>query len=77
MCKKRKLTEDSIIKEIHQSIDDRSIQTLMRKQLELMTLIDSVTTTLDTEEGKLACQRLVSTMMELKNMDATCTCGPN
>ncbi len=77
MCKKRKLTEDSIIKEIHQSIDDRSIQTLMRKQLELMTLIDSVTTTLDTEEGKLACQRLISTMMELKNMNTECTCSLN
>ncbi len=37
----------------------------VRKQLELLTLINTVTTTLDTEEGKLACQRLVSTMMEL------------
>jgi len=77
MCKKRKLTEDSIIKEIHRPIDDRSIQILMRKQLELMTLINTVTTTLGTEEGKLACQRLVSTMMELKNMEAGCTCGLN
>ena len=77
MCKKRKLTEDSIIKEIHRPIDDRSIQILMRKQLELMTLINTVTTTLDTEEGKLACQRLVNTMIELKNMEAGCTCGLN
>jgi len=77
MCKKRKLTEDSVIKEIHRPINDRSIQILMRKQLELMTLIDTVTTTLDTEEGKLACQRLASTMMELKNMEARCTCGLN
>jgi hypothetical protein len=77
MCKKRKLKEDSIIKEIHRPINDRSIQILMRKQLELMTLIDTVTTTLDTEERKLACQRLVNTMMELKNMEARCTCGPN
>ena len=77
MCKKRKLTEDSTIEEIHQPINDRSIQILMRKQLELMTLIDTVTTTLDTEEGKLACQRLVSTMMELKSMEAGCTCGLN
>jgi len=77
MCKKRKLTEDSVIKEIHRPIDDRSIQILMRKQLELMTLINTVTTKLDTEEGKLACQRLVSTMMELKNMEAGCTCGLN
>ena len=71
MCKKRKLTEDSVIKEIHRPIDDRSIQILMRKQLELMTLINTVATTLDTEEGKLACQRLVSTIMELKSMDPT------
>ncbi len=71
MCKKRKLTEDSIIKEIYRPIDDRSIQILMRKQLELMTLINTVTTTLDTGEGKLACQRLVSTIMELKSMDPT------
>jgi len=77
MCKKRELTEDSVIKEIHRPIDDGSIQILMRKQLELMTLINTVTTTLDTEEGKLACQRLVSTMMELKNMEAGCTCGLN
>ena len=71
MCKKRKLTEDSVIKEIHRPIDDRSIQILMRKQLELMTLINTVTTTLDTEEGKLECQRLVSAIMELKSMDPT------
>ncbi len=77
MCKKKKLTEEPIIKEVHRPIGERSIQILMRKQLELMTLINTVTTTLDTEEGKLACQRLVSTMMELNNMDATCTCGLN
>jgi hypothetical protein len=71
MCKKRKLTEDSVIKEIHRPIDDRSIQILMRKQLELMTLINTVTTTLDTEEGKLECQRLVSAITELKSMDPT------
>ncbi len=77
MCKKRELTEKSIIEEVHRPIGKRSIQILMRKQLELMTLINTVTTTLDTKEGKLACQRLVSTMMELKNMDAACTCGLN
>jgi hypothetical protein len=71
MCKKRKLTEDSLIKEVHRPIDNRSIQILMRKQLETMTLIDTVTTTLDTEEGKLACQRLVSTLIKLKSMDPT------
>ena len=77
MCKQRKLTEESIIKKVHQPIGERSIQILMEKQLELMTLIDTVTTTLDTEEGKLACQRLVSTMMELRDIDAMCTCGSN
>ena len=77
MCKKRELTEKSIIEEVHRPIGERSIQILMRKQLELMALINTVTTTLDTEEGKLACQRLVNTMMELKNMDAMCTCGLN
>jgi hypothetical protein len=71
MCKKRKITEDSVNKEIHRPIDDRSIQILMRKQLELMTLINTVTTTLDTEEGKLECQRLVSAITELKSMDPT------
>ena len=77
MCKKRKLTEKPLIDGVNRPIGDRSIQILMRKQLELMTLIDTVTTTLDTEEGKLACQRLASTMMELKNMEARCTCGLN
>jgi len=71
MCKKRKLTEDSLIKEVHRPIDNRSIQILMGKQLEIMTLIDTVTTTLNTEEGKLACQRLVSTIIKLKSMDPT------
>jgi hypothetical protein len=77
MCKTRKLTEESLINETYRPIGERSIQILMMKQLELLTLINTVTTTLDTEEGKLACQRLVSTMKELKNMNATCTCGLN
>ena len=77
MCKKRELTEEPLINKVHRPINDRSIQVLMRKQLKLMTLINTVTTTLDTEEGKLACQRLVDTMMELKNMNAACTCGFN
>ena len=77
MCKKRELTEEPLINKVHRPMDDRSIQILMRKQLKLMTLINTVTTTLDTEEGKLACQRLVDTMMELKNMNARCTCGLN
>ncbi len=69
MCRKRELTEESLINEARRPIGERSIQILMRKQLELMTLINTVTTTVDTEKGKLACQRLVSTMMELKRMD--------
>jgi hypothetical protein len=77
MCKKRELTEEPLINKVHRPIDDRSIQILMRKQLKIMTLINTVTTTLDTEEGKLACQRLVDTMVELKNMNARCTCGLN
>ena len=77
MCKKRELTKEPLINKVHRPIDDRSIQMLMRKQLKLMTLINTVTTTLDTEEGKLACQRLVDTMMELKNMNARCACGLN
>jgi hypothetical protein len=69
MCKKRKLTGEPLIKEVYRPIEERSIQILMRKQLELLTLINTVTTTSDTGDGKLACQRLVSTMMELKRMD--------
>ena len=69
MCKKRELTEESIVKGVHRPIEERSIQILMGKQLELLTLINTVTTTLDTEEGKLACQRLASTMMELRRID--------
>ena len=71
MCKKRELTEEPLINKVHRPINDRSIQILMRKQLKLMTLINTVTTTLDTEEGKLACQGLMSIIMELKSMDPT------
>ncbi len=42
MCKKRELTEKSIIEEVHRPIGERSIQILMRKQLELMALINTV-----------------------------------
>ncbi len=69
MCKKIELTEESIIEGVHRPIEERSIQILMGKQLELLTLINTLTTTLNTEEGKLACQRLVSTMMELRRTD--------
>ena len=69
MCKKRELTEESIVRGVHRPIEERSIQILMGKQLGLLTLINTVTTALDTEERKLACQRLVSTMTELRRTD--------
>ncbi len=77
MCKKRKLTEEPLINGVHRPTSERSIQTLMRKQLALMALIDTMTITMDTEKGKIVFQEIVSIMKELKNMDAPCTCGPN
>ena len=77
MCKKRELTEKSLIDWANRPIGGRSIQTLMRKQLALMALIDTMTITMDPEKGKTVFQEIVSIMKELKNMDATCTCGPN
>jgi hypothetical protein len=75
MCKKRELTEESLINGAHRSIGERSIQILMRKQLALMALIDTMTTTTDAEKRKSACQGIVDIMKELKNMNAVCTCG--
>ena len=77
MCKKRELTEESLIDGVNRPIGERSIQTLMRKQLALMTLMDTMTITMDPEKGKKVFQEIVSIMKELKNMDATCTCSPN
>ena len=78
MCKKRELTEESLIIDgVNRPIGERSIQTLMRKQLALMALIDTMTITMDPEKGKKVFQEIVSIMNELKNMDATCTCSPN
>jgi len=77
MCKKRKLTEEPLINGVHRSIGERSIQTLMRKQLALMALIDTMTITMDTEKGKTVFQEIVNIMKELENMNATCTCGLN
>ena len=74
MCKKRELTEKSLIDEVNRPIGERSIQTLMRKQLALMTLIDTMTITMDPEKGKKVFQEIVSIMNELKNMNAICTC---
>ena len=77
MCKKRKLTEEPLIDGVNQLIGERSIQTLMSKQLALMTLIDTMTITMDTEKGKTVFREIVSIMKELENMNATCTCGLN
>ena len=77
MCKKRKLTGEPLINGVHRLIGDRSIQTIMRKQLALMTLMDTMTITMDPEKGKKVFQEIVSIMNELKNMNAMCTCGLN
>ena len=77
MCKKRKLTEKSLIEGVNRPIVERSIQILMRKQLALMALMDTMTVTMDPEKGKKVFQEIVSIMKELKNMDAKCTCGLN
>ena len=74
MCKKRELTEKPLIDRVRQPIGERSIQTLMRKQLALMALIDTMTITMDPEKGKKVFQEIVSIMKELKNMEARCTC---
>ena len=74
MCKKRKLTGEPLINGVHRPIGERSIQTLMRKQLALMTLMDTMTITMDPEKGKKVFQEIVSIMNELKNMNAICTC---
>ena len=77
MCKKRELTEEPLINRVQRPIGERSIQTLMRKQLALMALIDTMTITMDPEKGKTVFQEIVSIMKELENMNATCTCGLN
>ena len=74
MCKKRKLTGEPLINGVNRPIDERSIQTLMRKQLAIMALIDTMTITMDPEKGKKVFQEIVSIMKELKNMEAKCTC---
>ena len=77
MCKKRELTEESLIEGVNRPIVERSIQTLMSKQLAIMALIDTMTITMDTEKGKTVFREIVSIMKELENMNATCTCGLN
>ncbi len=78
MCKKRELTEESLVIDgVNRPIGERSIQTLMSKQLALMALIDTMTITMDTEKGRTVFREIVSIMKELENMNATCTCGLN
>ena len=74
MCKKRKLTEEPLINRVRQPINERSIQTLLQKQLAIMALIDTMTITMDPEKGKKVFQEIVGIMQELKNMEARCTC---
>jgi hypothetical protein len=77
MCKKRELTEEPLINRVRQPINERSIQTLLQKQLAIMALIDTMTITMDPEKGKEVFQEIVGIMKELENMNATCTCGLN
>jgi len=77
MCKKRELTEEPLINRVRQPINERSIQTLLQKQLAIMALIDTMTITMDPEKGKTVFQEIVSIMKELKDIDAMCTCGSN
>ena len=74
MCKKRELTEEPLINRVRQPINERSIQTLLQKQLAIMALIDTMTITMDPEKGKKVFQEIVNIMKELKNMEAKCTC---
>ena len=78
MCKKRELTKEPLMDGVNRPIGERSIQILMsKKQLALMALIDTMTITMDPEKGKKVFQEIVSTMKELENMSARCTCGRN
>ena len=74
MCKKRELTEEPLINRVRQPVNERSVQTLLQKQLALMALIDTMTITMDPEKGKEVFQEIVGIMKELKNMEARCTC---
>ena len=74
MCKKRELTKEPLIEGVNRPIGERSIQTLMSKQLALMALMNTMTTTMDPEKGKKVFQEIASIINELKNMNAMCTC---
>ncbi len=77
MCKQRELTEELLIDGVNRPIGERSIQTLTRKQLALMALMDTMTITMDPEEGKKVFREIVSIMKDLKSTSARCTCGLN
>ena len=74
MCKKRELTKNPLIEGVNRPIGERSIQTLMSKQLALMVLMNTMTITMDPEKGKKVFQEIGSIMKKLKNMEARCTC---
>ncbi len=77
MCKKRELTEESLVNGVNHLTGETLIRTLMRQQSKLMTLIDTVYTTTDAEKRKLAFRGLVDLMKELNRVETGCTCSPN
>ncbi len=77
MCKKRELTEEPLINGVNHLAGETLIRTLMRQQLKLMTLIDTVYTTPDAERRKSAFQGMVDLMKELNRVETECTCRPN
>jgi hypothetical protein len=77
MCRKRELTEKSLVNGVNHLAGETLIRTLMRQQLKLMTLIDTVYTTPDAKRRKSAFQGLVDLMKELNRVETGCTCSPN
>ncbi len=75
MCKKRELTEESLINGVNHPAGEILIR--MRQQLKLMTLIDTAYTTSDAERRQLAFQGLVDLIKELNRVETGCTCSPN
>jgi hypothetical protein len=77
MCKQRELTEELLVNEVNHLASETLIQTLMRQQSKLMTLIDTVYTTADAERRKSACRGLIDLMRELNRVETVCTCSLN
>ncbi len=77
MCKQKELTGESLGKEINHSASETIIRTLMKQQLKLKTLIDTVYTTTDAERRKSACQGMIDIIRELNRVETVCTCGLN